>query len=334
MKRNILLYGAGGSGKSTLAAQAAQFTWESAGKKTRVVNADGGGTESAFQALIDLGRAEVWNVDTWDGSSIFAVLDLASKGWWPSDTQSPNSPLLPPTKDWRPCPTCGKDSGASGLAMVTKCAACGVAYGSGTLLPVRRDPINGLEGTGLVVFEGLTAFGELLLRRLCSIDPTGGNAIPDIGGFKIASPGMQHYGAAQRYIGQYVANSRQIPGAMTLWTALELRADDDGKPLYGPALPGKKLTALCIPWFTDVLHLDAIAKRDARGGIEKREGQEILERKLYLAPHFPSDNPAYKFTAKTSAPAGGGMPTILDPDMSLFFRELEKAVTKVKEGLK
>ncbi|MGH7274484.1 MAG: hypothetical protein ACREIQ_08525, partial [Nitrospiria bacterium] len=99
MRRNILIYGSGGVGKSSLAAQAAAFEWSKTGRRTRVVNADGGGTASAFQALVELGRAEIWDVDQWDASSIFTMLDQASKGWWPSDVGMPNSPLLPPTKD-------------------------------------------------------------------------------------------------------------------------------------------------------------------------------------------------------------------------------------------
>jgi len=336
MRRNVLIYGAGGTGKSTLAMQAAAWIWETTGKKTRVVNADGGGTGSAFGPLVDLGRATIWDIDTFDQSSIFQILDLATKGHWPEEVGTPNSRLLPPTRDWRACPTCGGDSGATGFSMVPACGACGIRYAAGTLLPVRRDPINGMEEVGLVVFEGLTAFGELLLRRLRTIDSSGGNAVNDPlgGGFKITSPGMQHYGAAQSYIAADVANARQIPVGLTVWTALELRADDDGKPIYGPALPGKKLTSMCIPWFTDVVHLDAVAKRDTKGVVKDGGGQEVLERKMYLAPHFPGDNPSYKFAAKTSAPFGGGMPTVLEPNMREFFKQLEMATEKVKAELK
>jgi len=339
VKRSILIYAGGGIGKSTRAAEAARWLWKKTGLTTRVVNADGGGTESAFAGLVSKGAAELWDLDTWNEASIFQVLDFASKGWWPEDTKVPNSRLLPPYMEWRQCPKCKEDAGGTGFQSPGKCAACGVAFGAGVLLPVQRKPDLNMEKVGCVVFEGLTAFGELLLRRLRTIDSGGGNSITDKAGegkekeFKISSPGMQHYGAAQSYIAQFVSNSRQIGVPLVIWTALELRSDDDGKPLYGPAGPGKKLTATCIPWFTDVLHLDAVAKMVNSKIVKNETGQEILERQLFLAPHFPADVVGYKFAAKTSAPFGGDMPSVIPADMGIFFEELDKAFAKAEAKL-
>jgi hypothetical protein len=304
--------------------------WKTFGKKGRVIGADGGGTTSALQILLDAGIAEYWPIDQWDGESIFASLDKATKGWWPEDPATPNSTLLAPTKDIKYCPKCGGDSGASGLTSVPKCAACGFTYPTGTILKTKREPINGFEDVGLVAFEGFTSFGDLLLRRLKTIDPNGGLSISD-GAFKISSPGQQHYGQAQSYLGQFVANNRTIPVPVVMWTALELRGEEEGKPLYGPKGPGRALTSMCIPWFTDVLHLDGVAKRSATGiAVKDANGQEILERKLYLAPHFPSDAPTFRFAAKTSAPQGGEMPTVIEPNFETFIIEREKAYQKAK----
>lgn len=333
MRRNQLIYGAGATGKSTRLAEASEYIWKTLGKRTRVVNADGGGTRSAFQHLIDAGIAEVWDIDLWDSAGIFSMLDFATKGFWPMDVEIPNSPLLPSIHEWRKCPGCEGDTGATSFAMVPKCKNCAMVFGAGQLLPVRRDLINGAEEVGLYAFEGLTAFGELMLRRLRSIDSGGGMSVKD-GENKISQPGQQHYGMAQSYIAQYVANSRSLPVPLVMWTALELKSDDDGKPLYGPMLPGKKLTAQCIPWFTDVLHLDALPKKDPKGNTVREAGMEVLERKLFLMPHFPPDNPAYKFAAKTSAPVGGGMPLVIDANMETFFIELEKAQERARLKLK
>jgi len=320
-------------GKSTLATQAAVHVWKTQGLRTRVVNADGGGTREAFSGLIEAGIADVWDIDTWDERSIFEHLALATKGFWPEDLATPNSHLLAPTRDWRECPTCKKDSGGKSLTMPPKCESCGIAFAAGQLLPVRRDKINGMDKVGLVVFEGMTSFGELLLQRLKKIDSGGGNVLND-NGYKIAQGGQNHYLLAQRAISEAVTNVRQIPVDLVLWTALEIRADDDGKPLYGPQGPGKKLTALCIPWFTSVLHLDGVAKRATGGTLVKDSaGMEILERKLFLAPHFPQDAPTQRFAAKTSAPFGGDMPLVIEPSMHVFFAELEKAKLKAKTKL-
>ena len=332
--RNILLYGSGGIGKSTTLATAAAYVWKNRKKKTRIVNADGGGTSSALQGLIEEGIVEIWNVDQWDDKSIFLTLDLATKGWWPKDATTPNAELLPPAREWKECPLCSGDTGAKGLSAVAKCGTCGKDIPSGVSLKFHREPINGLESISLVGFEGFTSFGDLLMRRLRKVDPSGGRSISD-GDFKISAPGQQHYGDAQSYLQSFVANVRLIPVEFVMWTALEIKSDDDGKPLYGPKGPGKALTSTCIPWFTDVLHLDAYPKVDGTGkNVKNADGTEALERKLFLAPHFPPDNKVYKFAAKSSAPSfGGGMPLSMEPDMRVFFAKCDEAYKKAKEEL-
>jgi len=334
---SALLYGAFGIGKSTQLALAASHIWKTTGKKTRVIGADGGGSQNALAPLGDV--VEYLPIDQWEGKSIFYVLDRVTRGWWPSDPSTPNSPLVPCVREWKPCPLCGGDSGAKGHAMVPKCSSCGKAYPPGTTLKTQRDPINGLEDVGLVGFEGLTSFGDLLLRRLRLIDPSGGRTVQDgpsqeEGSFTIAAPGKQHFGDAQAYIQQFVANTRLIPVPIILWTALEIRADDDGVPVYGPALPGKKLTSRCGAWFTDVLHLDGVVKKDPKGTtLRDADGIERVERKLFLAPHFASDRPGVQFMAKTSAPFGGEMPLSMEADIRVYFKALETAKEKASRFL-
>jgi len=331
--QTILFYGKGGIGKSTLIAQAAAYIHKTTGKKTRVVNADGGGTQGALEGLVEEGIVEIWNIDL-EEQGIFAALNAATKGYWPTDPSTPNSVVLPPVKVWRKCIFCGGISGAKALTMVKNCEACKKEFPSGTLLPIEYELINGIEQIGAYAFEGMTSLGEILLNRFKDIDKSGlANAIND-GGYTVAQVGMQHYLLAQNTLMQGFQNMRQIPVDIVMWTALELKADDDGKPLYGPAGPGKKLTTLCIPKFTSVIHVDAVAKRGPNGQVLKnQDGTEILDRKMYLAPHSPVDAPGQWFTAKTSAPAGGGMPTVLDCDMALFFEEMKKAKQIAKEKL-
>lgn len=288
----------------------------------------------AFQALLEEGIADMWHVDQWDEKSIFSTLDLATKGYWPSDPGTPNSPLVAAVKEWKPCPFCNGDSGAKGLGMVPKCGTCGTVFQTGTVLKVQREPINGMEDVGLVVFEGMTSFGELLIRRLKKVDSGGGYFVKD-DDFVIASPGKQHYGSAQSYIAQFISNVRTIPCPLIMWTALEIKSDEDGKPVYGPKGPGKALTPICIPMFTHVLHLDMIPKIE-KGILQKdANGVPIVERKLFLAPHFPPDNPTYKFEAKVSLPAGAPfLPAAMEADMDKFFDLYEEALEKAKESLR
>lgn len=336
MQHLLMVYGAGGIGKSSFLAQLAALVHKRLGLQTRVVNADGGGTESAFLPLKQKGIAKVWHIDTWDERGLFATLDLATKGWWPSDSDTPNSPLVPPVKIVRPCPSCGADSGAKAMTAVKRCESCKAEYPAGTILPVRRDLINGMEKVGMVAFEGFTRFGDMLLKRLKMQDPSGGNSITDtdLSGeekFKVTSPGQAHYLMAQNYLGDFVANSRKIPVPVVAWSALEIRATEDGKPLYGPKGPGKALTSECIPWFTAVLHLDAIQKK-VNGAVQKdANGVEVVERMLFLGPHFPPDNPTMRFAAKVSG--AKGIPQSIEPSAIKFFEEYEKAIQKGGEGL-
>jgi hypothetical protein len=312
----MLIYGQGGMGKSTLGAQLAAHVFKTTGKKTRVVNMDGGGTANAYSVLLEKGVAEIWNCDLWDERSLFLTLDQATKGFWPEDTTEPNSPLLPPFSKWKECPSCNKDVGAKGYALPAKCSSCSATLASGTFCKTRTTYANGFDAVGAVVFEGFTSFGESLLRRLRTINPEGGRTIDDKAGdgtsFKISAPGQQHYGDSQAYLGQFVANSKTIPTGRVLWTALENRGEEDGKAVYGPKGPGQALTATCVPWFTDVIHLDGLPKLEKGLIVKDANGMEVVERKLFLAPHYPSDNKLFLFRAKTSAPLTGGMPTVLD----------------------
>lgn len=334
----MLFYGAGGIGKSTLLAEIAAHVWKKWGKKSRIVGADGGGYR-AFKPLMDKGILSYCAIDAWAEDSTFQTLELVSKGFWPEDVEQPDSPLLPPIEEVRLCPFCGEDTGARGHAAAAKCASCGKPLPQGVRLKRAAKLINGFDEVGFVAFEGATAFGSLLLNRLRKADPDGGRTIKD-GDYKISSLGKQHYGDAQNHSQQLVANSRRLPVPIVAWTALELRGDDDGygKPTYGPAWAGKKLTSLCIPWFTDVIHVDYV--QEMQGALVKKDanGMPISSRKLFLSKHYPEDTKPHGFEAKTSAPLGGGMPVVVDfnsdgTTMDTYFSLVEKANQKVGERL-
>lgn len=334
----ILNYGKGGVGKSSFAADVAAYVWKKYGKKTRVVTADGGG-EKAYQPLMDEGIVSVWAIDSFPEASIFHNLNMATKGHWPANVAEPDSPLLAPTKVWKPCPSCKGDSGSIGQAQVVKCQACGIPFAQGVRLEKVTEAANGFDEVGAYVFEGATSFGQLMLNRLRLIDSGGGRQVKD-GDFTIAGLGKQHYGDAQNYAAIQVANTHTIPVPIVLWTALELRGvDDDGKPAYGPAFPGKALLERCLPWFTDVIHTDLVPRLDAnKQSVKDGQGIEIVDRKLYVAPHFPADCKPYGFFAKCSAPRGGEFPKVLDfPEVggvaTTFFQKMDEARVKAKAAL-
>jgi hypothetical protein len=327
----FLIYAQGGMGKSTLLAQLAAYVKKHRGLKTRIIGADGGGTK-AFKPLMDKGIVDYWPIDLWDEKSMFHTLDFATKGYWPSDVDTPNSDLLPPTKEFRPCNKCEKDSGSVGLAQVAKCIACGETFGPGVRLPKKIELIDGAEEVGATCLEGATAFGNLLLNRLKKQDPTNGYNVKD-GDAIISAPGQNHYGMAQSYMAQYVGNTRKLPYEFAAWTALEIRGkgETDEKPIFGPKFPGKALTEACIPWFTDVFHVDGQATKGA-------DGIEVLKRKIFTAKHFPEDTKPYGFAAKGSAPLAGNLPVVFDfpptgNTMDKYFSELALANERAAEAL-
>ena len=316
----IMIYGQGGMGKSTLGAQAAAYTYKVRGKKTLVINTDGGGTANAHAPLIEAGVTRIWNLDQWEEKSLFYYLEKASRGFFPLNEKEPNSELVAPYRKWRECPHCNGDVGATGFALPRNCTACKKALAAGSFCRIRAEVEPWFSDVGCVIFEGMTSFGDHILRKLKNSDPGGGRSILDKGAdgseFKVSAPGIQHYGDAQSSLSTYIGNSKAIPVPLVLWTALEARGDDEtqGKNLFGPKGPGKQLTGACIPWFTDVLHLDGVVKTEKGRVVKDANGMEQVDRKLFLAPHFPPDTQLFKFAAKTSAPlsAKGFLPTVID----------------------
>ncbi len=351
----LLAYASGGAGKSTLLAHLAAYVWKKYGKKTRVVGADGGGTKP-FQILIEKGIVEYWPIDLWD-KDIWTVFDLATKGWWPSDLKIPNSKLLPPYREHWLCPHCHHRTKGVGT-----CDACKKTIPAGMLAEKELEPMHGFENVGAYGFESIAAWTFLIMDRLRVVaKPEDAFAITDSDSTQLIKQSAQnHYGIAQNYIQKWVGNTRRLPVWAVMWTTLELRGGDDGygKPVYGPALPGKKLTALCTPWFTDVIHLELEAKDDewvcydstcpgtvkatvrgvdavptcpkCKGPVNPR-----VDRVLYLADHYPPDTKPFSFKAKTSVP---GMPVRMAAPragntMTEYFRLVEEAYARQEKQL-
>lgn len=329
--RTLCVYGVMGLGKSTCCADAVLEIHRRTGKKARVVNADGGGTSEAFRALIDADIAEIWHIDTWDSQSIFHYLKQATTGWWPADVNTPNSDLLPPWREYRVCQACGGNSGATAAKAVAKCASCERAIQVGTPLPLRREFVNGFEDVSCYVFEGVTSFGEALMNRVTEVNPEGGNTVLDCG-FKISGAGQSHYNMAQKYLGNAIASAARLPVELVMWTALEGKGEE-GKRIYGPLGPGRKLAETLGQRFHHLLHLDAVEDSANGAPVKSKEGMKQFSRKLFLQTHFPADVPNTQFMAKTSTPKGSGMPQVIDASMREFFKLLDEASQKARANV-
>ncbi len=321
----MLLYGAGGGGKSTLLAQMAVHVWKTFGKKTRIIGADGGGTKP-FQVLMKKGLVEYWPIDLWD-HDLWITYDRASQGWWPEDVNVRNSKLLPPYKEHDLCPYC-----KGRTTKIDRCSSCSKPIPPGNTIRTELEPLYGAETVGAYGFESIAALGFNVMQRLRECDTEGKLVKDKDSAEKVATSEQSHYGIAQNYLQKWIGNTRRLPAWAVIWTTLELRGNDDGygRPIYGPAFPGKALTAKCTPWFTDVIHLELEPE-------EKKEadGTQRVNRVLYLADHFPADVKPYSFKAKTSV---GGLPIRIPAPvgvntMSTYFKLVDEAYERQEKEL-
>lgn len=297
--KQILLYGGGGVGKTNMIATLAKHIYKTAQKKTRVITVDGGGV-GPLSVGIELGVVEALQCDSWPFP--FRYMDLLSRGYWPLDKTSPEpwKCLAPPEKqpDWDQVGAyCGEGLTAVGTVLMN-------------YMRDRRakgEQIGQMDGKNLGMFKDGEGTDQVSL---------GANTMTD-------------YGIAQSYLHTYVKNFRQLWSKgmpLVVWTALELKATDDAKvPVYGPMLPGKAATAACIPWFTDVLHLDVLDPK------KQSDGTVSGSRKVFLSNHYANNDPV-PFLAKTSANRDGKMPAIIEPDFKIFFEEIAKANALAKKA--
>lgn len=216
-QESLLIYGVSGAGKTTQIAELAKWVYRKTGKKTRLVSCSGGGWTSILPAI----QAGIV-IPTYIRSREFPVetLDKMTKGWWPSDPDDSNSPLLAPEKQDL------KDVGAVAFDSMTEACEWMMSY------------ITNAEAAGKMKIssqpmkfrDGATDFG---------------------------SPSMAHYGNIQTRITDFVTNTKGLSGMYVMWTALELKSTDDNSrlPLYGPDVSGKAKTAIASAWFDNTLHL-------------------------------------------------------------------------------
>lgn len=292
MRKQIALYGGGGVGKTSFIRTMARYFWERDKSKTLVLSFDPGGA-APLEAAVSSGAVTLVQV----GPTPYALraLDLVSQGYVPVD----------PAK------------------------------------PVKFKKVDfQKEGYRALAVEGLSAWGKRIMDwardKQANGEQVGQMDGAKIGMFKDGAEGdvksygvntMSHYGVAQSYLGTFVQNMCGLWSEgveCILWTALELKGTDEDRttPMYGPLLAGKAVTGPCIPWFTDVWHLDSVADPATVKGTGER--MILGERKVYLTRHYAAGDPI-PYLGKTSVDPDGKMPTTMLPDFAIFMKELEAA---------
>lgn len=335
-----------GVGKTELAVTAIKYCYETYGRISRVYTADLGGFGNNLLSLIRLGIAQVYNPTT--HVEPFETLELCSHGWWPEridDVETgyadPHVRMIPPrVKRWAVyCPqghlvhTLSDSKGLAGLAL--KCPGCNTITTAQNWSKVEEATFisPGFKHVGQTIYDSMTAMQESVMGDMAmraGREELGGEkgALNKIvsGSMIFGSNNRAHYGFAQNRAYQWVKNARAIPGQVMppLFTFLELRAADEGVPLYGPKIAGNAKTADVPSWFGNCLNA-VIEKND--------KGAEV--HRLYLRTHMDQQT-QIAHLAKTRANPGSLPMYLEDPDgrqgsferfsLTYFFQLLDAAL--------
>jgi hypothetical protein len=190
------------------------------------------------------------------------------------------------------------------------------------------------EQVGAYAYEGLTSFGDIILRHLAahkvrlSQDPA--YTYMD-GKTEFSGGNMSYYGEVQSRLYEYVTNSSLLPVKdKVLWTALEGRGEDQEKnPTYGPSIAGKKAIGKAGQWFGNMLHLELLVTNEVDAATKQIHMKQ--RRVMYTQPHA---DPVTKipFPAKVRAPFNRktDIPFFVEPDIAALYDQLEALKGGVK----
>jgi hypothetical protein len=191
------------------------------------------------------------------------------------------------------------------------------------------------EDIGAYAFEGLTSFGDTMLRHLSdhkvrlSQDPS--YTFVD-GKTEFSGANQSYYGEVQKQLHARVVDSSVLPVMRVWWTALEGRGEEEGTkaPTYGPSIVGKKSTGKAGQWFGNMVHLECLVTEK----LDPSTKQINLEQRrvMYLQPHA---DPLTKipFPAKVRAPydRAGQVPLYLDPPSAAKLYDMLDGFRQSKE---
>jgi hypothetical protein len=219
MARSGVIYGESGSYKSTSAAHFSRYIYEVTGKRTLLFSLDGGGW-GPMDPEIQAGLILPYRCNI---QVPLPVIRKISQGYWPE----------------RPEET--------------------------SIAATNLRAVNWQEFGGMVV-EGMTSISQALMRHLADQGiKTGEEATNQFAqnvmvdgvktAEKFAGNSRGHYGFVQNQLYSMVMNFTGLPCHYVLFTALESRTEEDDRTtIYGPAVAGKKATAMVPSWVGDCIH--------------------------------------------------------------------------------
>lgn len=270
MARSGVIYSASGGFKTTAVKHFARYIYDVTGKSTLLVSMDGGGWDPCVPE-VGAGIIKPYRASL---EIPLPVLRMVSKGFFPEDPDEITaSQINMLAVDWT-------QFGALAVEGLTSISQACMRY---------------LSDKGMIVG------GEKSLPGVFS------QAIHVDGAVRSETFGSStqgHYGFVQNFIYSFVMNAISLPCHYVLFTALESRTEeDDRSTIFGPAVAGKKATALIPSWVGDCIHsqdypIEKIAKlKDEVSGEEKEITRVETLVRSYFIKH-PDPGTGIMFPAK------------------------------------
>ena len=237
------IYGPTGSYKTSAGGHLAHYVAEQTGKATLLFSSDGGGWK-AVQEEIDAGMIRPYRCDT--ATIPLPIVRKVSQGYWPQNAEETDVSKL----DFR---------------------------------PVNWDEIGG------IIVEGLTSISSMLMRHLADKgiktgeEATSKFSMPIVVNGQVVNESFAgnskgHYGFVQNQLYGLVMNFISLPVKYVLFTAHESKTeDDDRSTIYGPAIAGKKATALVGSWVGDLIHAQDYAVERTVKGPNPQKPSELID---------------------------------------------------------
>ena len=310
-----IIYGISGVGKSRQADEAAEYVYETYGKRTRMYVSDLGGWGTKRLSLIKLGIVQVWyfvnHLELW------ATAELASIGYWPESflnketgMAAPDVALVGPRRTrWVVMCPAGHvvttlDTEAAATQVEFPCPTCAVMTTPANCLSINKEVYRpkGFKDIGLYVYDSLTQLNEAGLERAAEqgAGMSEGDALRSPAGivegrFTFGLNQKNHYGFLQQRSRGWIRNIRTIPDQIEraiVTCGVEMGKGDDesgGISIYGPKIAGNARTSSVPGWAGNCLHL---AKETPLNG-------DAARHRIWLVNHTdPRDPRAIPYLAK------------------------------------
>lgn len=267
--RTICLYGATDSGKTAQAGRFARHIYESSGKITRYIGADGGDWLGILRPYVDAGIIEPWSILPLAArkQSVFGAAHRLARGEWPVPTADGKALTfgLPTDETWRRVGAYVWDSG-TGLAELIEAE-----------MKASPNMTSGKEQTFKYAVDGESMSGG----------------------------SWDHIRATQDTIKRLVIYSGNLPVDRVLWTFGEHGGEEEitRKSIYGPAVVGKASTGKLPKDFGLLLHCEtSLQAATTQSAIAGQPGPGYVQkRRIYYMSH-PDPVTGVLYPAKPRVP--------------------------------